>query len=205
MFTGIVRATGRVRAVERRAGGASLEIESGQAARLRPGDSIAVNGACLTITSTSDGRLRVDLMPETLRRTNLGELEAGQAVNLEPPLRAGDPLGGHFVQGHVDGTGRLLAKEPEGEAVLLTIEAPADLERYIVPKGFVALDGVSLTIVDRRPGAFRVSLVRETQERTTLASRPVGARLNVEVDILGKYVEALLHPREVPERRPDGG
>lgn len=200
MFTGIVQDTGIVRALERRPGGASLDVETHRlAATLRPGDSMAVNGTCLTVVRVTGPVFRLELMPETLRRTNLGGLRPGAAVNLEPPLRAGDPLGGHFVQGHIDGTGRLLERRVDGEAVVLTVELPVELEPYVVPKGFVALDGVSLTVVERRPGALSVSIVRETQERTTLTRLPAGASLNIEVDILAKYAEALLGARAASE------
>lgn len=201
MFTGIVTEMGTVLGLERRPGGATLRLEAGGALRgLRPGGSLAVNGACLTVTQIDGRTVSLDLMPETLRRSNLGQLKPGQQVHLEPPLRAGDPLGGHFVQGHVDGIGRLVGRTKEGEAVLLTVEAPVELAPYIVPKGFVAVDGVSLTVVERRGETFSVSLVRATQERTMLARRPLGARLNLEADILGKYVASLLGERlgEIP-------
>lgn len=188
MFTGIVEEVGAVRA----AGPGSLEVAArtvltGSAL----GDSIAVNGACLTVARLGADWFGADVMPETLRRTNLGGLRPGDGVNLERPLSPSGRLGGHIVQGHVDGVGSVRHLESEGEALLVSIAAPAVL-RYIVEKGFIAVDGASLTVVDVGDDAFRVSLVRYTLEHTTFGRWRVGCPVNLEIDILAKYVERLL-------------
>jgi riboflavin synthase len=189
MFTGIVEEVGRVRTL--RAGAEpSLAVEASTVLEgTRLGDSIAVNGACLTVTALGNNSFTVGLMPETLRRTNLGALRAGDGVNLERALTLGGRLGGHFVQGHVDGTGRLAEVRPEGQALVLRFSAPADVMRYIVPKGFVAVDGISLTVVESDRESFSVSLVTFTQQNVTLARQRPGYVVNLETDILGKYVE----------------
>lgn len=190
MFTGIVEEVGRV--VEAR-----FDREHPQlliacrtvVADARPGDSIAVEGVCLTVERLTGDGFVTGLMPETLRRTALGALAPGGAVNLERSLAADGRVGGHFVQGHVDGTGTVVGKQEEGAALLVALAVPPALARYIVEKGYVAVDGASLTVVAARPDRFTVSLVRHTQEHSTLAGKPVGAAVNVEVDILGKYIE----------------
>jgi riboflavin synthase len=190
MFTGIVEEIGRVRAVP--VGG--LEVEARTVLEdARLGDSIAVNGVCLTITALGDGWFRVDTVPETLRRTNLGDLAPGDPVNLERPLAAGARLGGHFVQGHVETTATVASVEPDGEALLIRFEVPAGSMRYIVEKGFVALDGISLTVVSRDEHSFSITLIPYTQTNTNLGRRRPGERINLETDILAKYVETLLH------------
>lgn len=155
------------------------------------GDSIAVNGACLTITDIGGESFSVDLMPETLKRTNLGVLRPGEMVNLERPLAVGGHIGGHFVQGHVDGTGRVVSAVREGEAILLRFEAPLIIMRYVVEKGFIAVDGVSLTVVECDATSFTVSLITYTIENTNLGGRKAGDVVNLEVDIIAKYVERL--------------
>ena len=192
MFTGIVQEVGRLR--ERDGSGMRVEAEATLAA-LRDGDSIAVNGACLTVTARGDGWFSVDTMPETLRRTSLGSLRPGDPVNLEPALTLGTPLGGHFTQGHVDATGSLVDAQPEGEAVLMRFTMPQRLARYVVEKGFIAVDGVSLTVVDCTEESFLVSVVEYTLKHTNLGNRAPGDPVNLEVDILAKYVEKLLQPR----------
>lgn len=188
MFTGIVQEVGTVRAVT----GQKLTIAAGKiTAGLERGGSIAVNGVCLTVTEGDNRTFTVEVMPETLRLTNLGALRPGQPVNLERPLPLGGEVGGHLVQGHIDGTGRVAAITKEGEALRLRFTAPAALMRYIVDKGFVAVDGVSLTVTDRDAQSFGVSVVGFTRENTILASRKIGDAVNLEVDIIGKYVAAF--------------
>ncbi len=191
MFTGLVQELGTVRAIEREPAGARLEVETGLAAELSEGDSIAVNGVCLTAVSVADGAFRADVMAETLRRSSLGPLESGQQVNLELPLRPADRLGGHFVQGHVDGTGTVESATVEGFASVVRILCEPDLLRYVVEKGSIAVDGVSLTVADIDDDGFSVSLIPETLERTTLGSAAPGRVVNLEVDVLAKYVEKL--------------
>ncbi|MCK4963703.1 MAG: riboflavin synthase, partial [Dehalococcoidia bacterium] len=151
----------------------------------------AVNGVCLTVTALAPDYFSVDVMPETLQRTNLGALRPGDLVNLERPLAVGGRFGGHFVQGHVDGVGRVRSVTPQGEALLLKFEAPPEIMRYVVEKGFIAVDGVSLTVVQYNSTSFGVSLVRYTLESTTLGVRRPGDTVNLEVDIMAKYVERL--------------
>ena len=158
----------------------------------RIGDSIAVNGTCLTITDISEDCLSFDVMPETLRRTNLGALEPGAPVNLERPLTLNSRLGGHIMQGHVDGSGTVVSITPDKDAWIMEIRPPAELLPYIVDKGFIGVDGASLTVMDRLPKTFTVSLVIYTWEHTTLSQRTVGKSVNLEVDILAKYVEQLV-------------
>ena len=189
MFTGIVEEVGRATAV----GEGRLSFASRHALQeLAIGDSISVNGACLTITSIEEEVFSVDVMPETLRRTNLVDLKVGDPVNLEKPLTLSSRLGGHIMQGHVDGRGRVLSVTPEGDAMIMEIEAPTDLMRYIVAKGFIGVDGASLTVMDRREETFTVSLVSYTWENTTLRERNPNDWVNLEVDILAKYVEQLI-------------
>jgi riboflavin synthase alpha subunit len=192
VFTGIVRERGRVVAAERNGSGLRLRVEAPEtAATAVPGDSVAVDGCCLTVTSAADGELAFDAVPETIARTNLGRLGPGADVNLEPALRAGEPLGGHFVQGHVDGTARVERLEPEGEGSRLTLELPPGLLRYCVEKGSIAVDGVSLTIAALRDDGIELALVPFTLEHTTLGAAAPGDELNVEVDLLAKYAERL--------------
>ncbi|MCH8088745.1 MAG: riboflavin synthase [Chloroflexi bacterium] len=189
MFTGIVEEVGRATLVEE----GRFSFASRHALQeLAIGDSISVNGACLTITSIDEEVFSVDVMPETLRRTNLVDLKVGDPVNLEKPLTLSSRLGGHIMQGHVDGRGRVLSVTPEGDAMIMEIEAPTDLMRYIVAKGFIGVDGASLTVMDRREETFTVSLVSYTWENTTLRKRNPNDWVNLEVDILAKYVEQLI-------------
>ncbi len=189
MFTGIVEEVGRVAAL---ASGRLTVAAAAVMPGLKLGDSVAVNGACLTVVSRDQGSFAVDLAPETLRRTSLGELQPGQAVNLERALALGDRLGGHMVQGHVDGYGRIASRRPEGECVILRVTCPRRLMPYIVEKGFVAVDGISLTVVKKGPSSFTISVIPYTLASTNLHERPAGARVNLEVDILAKYVESLM-------------
>jgi riboflavin synthase len=195
VFTGIVRARGRVAAVEGDGAARRLEIEAPSiAAGLAIGDSVSVDGGCLTATEVEDGQFAVTAVSETISRTTLGELTAGDEVNLETATRAGEPLGGHYVQGHVDGVGQIKAVEPEEEGARMRISATPGLLRYCVEKGSIAVGGVSLTISAIDDGAFEVALVPYTLEATTLGSAVAGDAVNLEVDILAKYVEKLLHP-----------
>ena len=192
MFTGLVETTARVRRVQPDGDGARLEVETPLAAELRQGDSIAVNGVCLTAVDPDGERFQADVMAETLRRSSLGPLAEGDAVNVELPLRAGDRLGGHVVQGHVDGTGTIAEARDEGFARLVRIDADPGLLRYVVEKGSIAVDGVSLTVAEVDEAGFTVSLIPETLERTTLGLAAPGRVVNLEVDVLAKYVEKLV-------------
>jgi riboflavin synthase alpha subunit len=193
MFTGIVRELGRLDTLEGGSAGVRLHVSApGTAAVTSVGDSVALNGVCLTVTAVADGVLSFDAVPETLARTSLGHLTSGQALNVEPALRAGDPLGGHIVQGHVDGIGCVRTIAPEGEGVRVDIEAPAELMRYCVEKGSIAVDGVSLTIATIGERSFTVALIPHTLSATTLGDLRPGDEVNLEVDVLAKYTERLL-------------
>jgi riboflavin synthase alpha subunit len=193
VFTGIVRERGRIVRAVGGPEGLSLELEAPATAALSGvGDSVSISGACLTVTSVEDGRLRFHAVPETLERSSLGRLEAGTEVNLEPALRAGDPLGGHYVQGHVDGVGAVRSLEPEGEGARLWVDAPAGVLRYCVDKGSIAVEGVSLTIAGLDAAGFAIALVPHTLEATTLGALRPGDAVNLEVDVLAKYVEKLV-------------
>jgi riboflavin synthase len=187
VFTGLVAGKGVVRLLS----DGRLEVETPLAAELSPGDSIAVNGVCLTAVEQGSGSFTADVMPETLRRTSLAPLDEGDEVNLELPLRASDRLGGHVMQGHVDGTGTVESVRDEGFARVVRIDAPGELLRYVVEKGSIGVDGVSLTVTAVDEEAFEVSLIPETLERTTLGSATPGRTVNLEVDVLAKYVEKL--------------
>jgi riboflavin synthase len=190
MFTGIVEETGSVAA----AGEGRLIVHAETALDgTAVGDSVSVNGACLTVTDIQDDRLAFDLMPETLRRTNLGEVGPGSTVNLERSLLFNGRVGGHLVQGHVDGTGEILSMTPEGDAVVVRFSAPSEVLRYIVEKGFIAVDGVSLTVMGLDEESFSVSLVRYTLDHTVFGGKTPGDMVNLEIDILAKYAERLLN------------
>ena len=197
MFTGLVENVGEVSAVEHEDGGVRLRVATPLAAELRPGDSVAVNGVCLTAVEAEAGGFRAEVMAETLRRSSLGPLAGGDRVNLELPLRAGDRLGGHIVQGHVDGLGTVVKATDEGFARLVRVNAPPELLRYVVAKGSIAVDGVSLTVSAVDDDSFTVSLIPETLERTTLGAARPGRVLNLEADVLAKHVEKLIADREV--------
>ena len=191
MFTGIVRERGRVLSAERNGGGLHLRIVARAAAGAAPGDSIAVHGCCLTVTAADGETLEFDAVPETIARTTLGALDEGTEVNLEPALRAGEPLGGHFVQGHVDGRARVGAFDAEGEGRRLRLELEPGLLRYCVEKGSIAVGGVSLTVAALRDDGIEIALVPFTLEHTTLGALAPGDEVNVEVDLLAKYAERL--------------
>jgi riboflavin synthase len=195
MFTGLIADLGRVESIEPQDGGAELTIATRLAAELSEGDSIAVNGVCLTATGVADASVRAEAIQETLRRSSLGGLARGDAVNLELPLRAADRLGGHIVQGHVDATGTIVAAREEGASRVLDVAVEPELARYLVEKGSVALDGVSLTISALNDDGFSVSLIPETLARTNLGAARPGTLVNIEVDVLAKHVERLLGAR----------
>jgi riboflavin synthase len=193
MFTGIVRERGRVAAADGGSEGLRLAIDGPLTAKLTAvGDSVSIDGADLTAETVTDGRMTFFAVPETLRRTALGRLEPGAEVNLEPALRAGEPFGGHYVQGHVDGVGRLRSSEPEGKGRRAWFEAPAGVLRYCVEKGSVTVQGVSLTIAELAEDAFAVALIPHTLAETTLGDLKPGDPVNLEADVLAKYVERLL-------------
>jgi riboflavin synthase len=188
MFTGIVEEIGvATEIIPSRLVIRSKKVINGT----EPGDSVAINGVCLTVTSISNDNFSVDIMPETMRRTNIGRLHYGDPVNLERAVLVGGRFGGHFVQGHVDDTGKVLSITPKGEALIVKMSAPSKLMRYIVNKGFIAVDGVSLTVVDPDVFSFSVSLVAYTRNQTTLGTKKPGDVVNLEVDIIAKYVERL--------------
>ena len=195
MFTGLVAGMGSVSAVRPDGDGVRIEVATPLGAELAPGDSIAVNGVCLTAVDPGPDGFRADVMAETLRRSSLGPLGQGDAVNLELPLRASDRLGGHIVQGHVDGVGTVESASDEGFARIVRIEAGPEVLRYVVEKGSIAIDGVSLTVASVDDAGFTVSLIPETLERTTLGDATPGRVVNLEVDVLAKYVEKLAVPR----------
>ena len=196
MFTGIVEEVGRVASIEQFEAPGNItrltvaaDLVPGD---MRLGDSIAVNGACLTVVSIDGGSFQVEMVPETLRRTNLGHLTGDRPVNLERPLAVSSRLGGHIVQGHVDGTGTLSSMAQEGDSVVMAFEAPAALMPYIVEKGFIAVDGASLTVVNKGTTSFTIAVIPYTLENTIFRERELGDVVNLEVDVVAKYVESLL-------------
>jgi riboflavin synthase len=197
MFTGIVEGTGTVAALAAAADGSGARLEVAApwlAGELRLGESVAVNGCCVTVAEPTSGGFAADLVAETLRRTALGGLAAGARVNLERPMTLGGRLGGHLVQGHVDGVARVLDRAPVGDGEEVRVELPPDLERYVAEKGSIAVDGVSLTVAGVGPGWFAVALVPHTLEVTTLGDRRPGDPVQLEVDVVAKYVERLVAP-----------
>ncbi len=197
VFTGIIRELGRVESLNGESAGIRLRIVAPvTASSTAVGDSVAVNGVCLTAVEVEGGILAFDAVPETLRRTSLSRLADGGSVNVEPALRAGEPLGGHLVQGHVDGVGRVLRLKPEGEGARLAVEAPQELLRYVVEKGSITVEGVSLTIAALAPAGFEIAIVPHTLNATTMGSLAAGDEVNLEVDVLAKYIERLLGARD---------
>lgn len=192
MFTGLVQELGTVEELEDVKDGVRVTVAASLTEHLAEGGSVAVNGVCLTATAVRDHRFQAEVMNETRTRTSLAEVAPGTEVNLELPLRAGDPLGGHIVQGHVDGVGRVAGIEADGFARRVRIEAEPELLRYVVQKGSITVDGVSLTVAGVDDRSFTVSLIPETLERTNLGAAKAGTRVNLEVDILAKYVEKLV-------------
>ncbi|MBP6915108.1 MAG: riboflavin synthase [Smithellaceae bacterium] len=199
MFTGIIEGLGTIKRLSMKGTDAVLEIEAGiEMADVRLGDSIAVNGACLTVTAKNQNIFHADVSAETLDKTNLKQMHPGSKVNLEKSLRVGGYLGGHFVLGHVDGTGRILSKTQKSGSVIFAIQTDEALARYIVEKGSVAIDGISLTINKVENGRFYANIIPHTAEKTTLLVKKEGDLVNIETDILGKYVEKLLQsPRGI--------
>ncbi|WP_066943274.1 riboflavin synthase [Streptomyces lushanensis] len=193
MFTGIVEELGEVTAVENLGDSSRFRLRGPVVTEgARHGDSIAVNGVCLTVVDLGDGEFTADVMAETLKRSSLGALKTGSRVNLERPMAVGGRLGGHIVQGHVDGTGTIVEREPSEHWEIVKISLPATLARYVVEKGSVTVDGVSLTVVDAGPDYFTISLIPTTLALTTLGIKAPGDPVNLEVDVIAKYVERLL-------------
>lgn len=200
MFTGLIETTGTLRRIEPRGGGVTLTIAAPNAlvAELKLGDSVACDGACLTVIRREGDWFAVDASSETMERTTLGDRHLGDGIHLERALALGDRLGGHIVAGHVDGTGRVVSKAPMGSSLRVDFSAPPEVLRYLVAKGSICIDGVSLTVntVDDAARTFSVVLIPHTQGVVTLHARSLGARVNLEADLLGKYVERLLTSRE---------
>ncbi|HLM35447.1 MAG TPA: riboflavin synthase [Gaiellaceae bacterium] len=193
MFTGLVREVGEVVSVEGDGRGVRLAVRAPlTAADAAVGDSVAISGVCLTVVEAPDGVVTFDAVPETLARTTLARLNSGARVNVEPALRAGEPLGGHYVQGHVDGVGTVRSAEPEGDGTRVWFDAPSDILRYAVEKGSIAVEGTSLTVAALDDAGFAVALVPHTLRATTLGALATGDAVNLEVDVLAKYVERLL-------------
>ncbi len=202
MFTGLVEELGTFRAVTRSAKIATIAVSARRVLEeLEIGDSVALNGVCLTVTTRSESGFTCEAVPETLERSSLGQARAGDRVNLERSLRLGQRLGGHLVQGHVDAVGQLMARGQQEDSLLLTISIPPAVSPYLVPKGSVAVDGVSLTVASLDPASFAVAVIPLTAQTTTLGRKQVGDPVNLEGDILGKYVERLL---KVPGKGPTG-
>lgn len=206
MFTGIIEEAGLIRSLRPASAGALIQIEAGRIAPgLKPGDSVAVNGVCLTVKEATGQRFTCDLSAETLRRSSLGQAVAGTIVNLERPLAVGDRLGGHIVQGHIDGVGKLVSSVPSGEGVEMEFSFPAELERYFVSKGSVAVDGISLTVASLRKNSFVVAVIPHTYRATNLHGLRPGDAVNLEGDILAKYFERFfqlgLTREPAPKRR----
>lgn len=203
MFTGIIQERGTVSAVKRTGGGSRIEITARQtAANAMINDSVSVNGACQTVIARAGDSFTVEAVEETLRKTTLGTFKPMQEVNLELPLRLSDRLGGHLVQGHVDGVGKITGIEKKASSWLASIELPGEFMRYVIPVGSVAIDGVSLTVARLEENTVTVSLIPHTLEVTTLSSLEVGQGVNVELDLVGKYIERLIFRKEDQEKGP---
>ena len=191
MFTGLVEILGSVTSTKSTGNGIRLAMKPTAEFEVALGDSVAINGVCLTVT-TFNGEISFDVSPETLKSTNLGELKSGDKVNLERAMRLSDRLGGHIVSGHVDGIGTITSKKTEGEYTFYSIESPPEVLKYIVQKGSVAIDGISLTVVESDNRSFRIAIIPHTLTATSIGSKGIGDRVNLEADIIGKYVEKLL-------------
>lgn len=197
MFTGIIEEVGRVREISPRGDALVLRIKARTVLEgVKPSDSVAVNGTCLTVVEAAPDMLGFDVIPETLSKTALGALKPGDAVNLERAMRVGDRLGGHFVQGHVDGVGRVTEVETEGEWYMLSFSAPENVRRYLIPHGSITVNGVSLTVARMRDDGFTVGLIPHTLDNTDLGGKKAGDPVNLEADMLGKYVDALMKGRD---------
>ena len=204
MFTGIVEEIGTIRKIDKGVSSCSITVQAGKVLQgSQVGDSIAVNGVCLTATSISGNIFTADVMPETLRRSGLGQLTGGSRVNLERAMAAGGRFGGHIVSGHVDGLGKIVGREKDENAIWIMISAPAELLRYIVDKGSITIDGISLTVVAVTDTGFTVSIIPHTQDETTLVKKKIGDVVNLENDVIAKYVEKLMRPAAPVE--PKGG
>lgn len=198
MFTGIIEEVGTVVSLQREANVARLSLQASCVREgLKIGDSLATNGVCLTVEKIAPAQLSLTMMPETLRRSTLGHLSPGQKVNLERALRADGRLGGHILSGHVDGEATLLRISGSGEERIYRFSLPADIARFVAPRGSIAIDGISLTVIEVNEADFSVSLIRHTMSATTLASAVVGIRVNLEVDLLARYIDRLLSARDV--------
>lgn len=205
MFTGLVAELGTVKNLVRQGNSYHLTVAAAKVMEgLKTGDSVAVNGACLTVVRLGDREFTADVMPETVRLTNIGQLAAGARVNLERTLRLCDGLDGHIVSGHVEGVGTITSRKPDGIAMVVTIAAEPRLLHYIIPKGSVAIDGISLTVTQVTESSFSVSLIPHTAKETTLGLKGVGAQVNLETDIIGKYVERLLQSRTAAKSADSG-
>ncbi|MGW0844791.1 riboflavin synthase [Streptomyces sp. NPDC002787] len=205
MFTGIVEELGEVTAVENLGDSSRFRLRGPVVTQgAKHGDSIAVNGVCLTVVEHEDDWFTADVMAETLDRSSLGALSVGSRVNLERPMAVGERLGGHIVQGHVDGTGQVIERKPSDNWEIVKISLPADLTRYVVEKGSITVDGISLTVVDAGPDYFTVSLIPTTLDLTTLGRKQPGDPVNLEVDVIAKYVERLLGPQGAASTRGAG-
>jgi riboflavin synthase len=196
MFTGLVEILGNVTSTKNTGNGIRLSLKPTGDFEVALGDSIAINGVCLTVTAFN-GEISFDVSPETLKSTNLGELKTGNRVNLERAMRLSDRLGGHIVTGHVDGIGTITTKKTEGEYTFYTVESPPEVLKYIVQKGSVAIDGISLTVVESDKRSFRIAIIPHTLTATNIGSKGIGDRVNLEADIIGKYVEKLLGKGDV--------
>lgn len=203
MFTGIIEEVGDVEALSRRGTAALLEVRSTKVLEgMQLGDSVAVNGVCLTVRRLSSGSFQAELSEETLSRSSLGNLKKGNLVNLERPLLATSRLGGHFVQGHVDAVGKVMAIRVDGKFAAWKFHLPDSIERYVVEKGSIAIDGISLTVASLTKGAIEVALIPHTLENTNLRTRQIGDEVNLECDVLAKYVESMLRQRESNQGKP---
>ena len=204
MFTGIIEEIGTVKGVKRGNRSVVLEVQAKKELEdLKVGDSIATNGVCLTVTSFTGSVFCADVMPETMQRSNLGELRAGDRVNLERALTLNGRLGGHIVSGHIDGTGKIVGREKDENAIWISVATSGELLRYIVDKGSITIDGISLTVVSVNDAGFTVSIIPHTQDETTLVKKKIGDTVNLENDVIAKYVEKLMRPAEPSE--PKGG
>lgn len=203
MFTGLIQETGRVTKVDHQSGGIRLQISTKlDLSALKIGDSIAVDGVCLTVVKLAKESFVVNVSPETQQRTTLAKIKEGQRVNLELALRLSDPLGGHFVAGHVDGIGVIIGITPEGDSWRYRLRVPPEIGKYLIDKGSVAVDGISLTVAECGPEEFSVVVIPHTAEKTTLGKKRVGDEVNLEVDLLAKYVEKFLRDKELLNSRP---
>ncbi|MBI5968957.1 MAG: riboflavin synthase [Deltaproteobacteria bacterium] len=199
MFTGLIRDIGKIQSIERRGGGIRLTISTHlDLSQTKIGDSISVDGACLTVVKLSGHIFTMDVSPETRQRTTLSAAMVGQEVNLEMPLKMSDPLGGHLVSGHVDGTGEIVETTPQGNSTRYRFRVPVEISRYLIEKGSVAVDGISLTITECQDQEFSVNIIPHTAQATTLGRKKVGDRVNIESDLIAKYVEKFVRRQEGP-------